>query len=389
MPCQALLRAASALAARGAPASASSRRRAPAERHHRQQPGHAGGLQDDRPRSPASDATVLITGETGTGKELVAAHPAPNSPARDRPLRQGQLRRACPRTCSRASCSATRRAPSPARCAQRKGRFELADGGTIFLDEIGDIAARPCRSSCCASCRSASSSASAARRRIKVDVRVIAATNRDLRSEVAEGSFREDLYYRLNVVTIDAAAAARARATTSRCWSSTSSTSSAITPPSRPGAITEDALDVLDGYDWPGNVRELENTDRARRHPGPRRRDHGRAPLPGQPRRPTPRSAQRRSGRDARAAQGAERGHGRGRAWSAAEALQRASNRVEDAASLLGLSPGDMTHRLRRTRSCPRSPRPRSDLSSEPPVPDRARRPRPSGRRRPDRDLPA
>ena len=86
-----------------------------------------------------SDCTVLMLGETGTGKELAARAIHQNSP-RARARSSPSTARRCPRRCSRASSSATRRAPSPARVALKKGRLEVADGGTVFLDEIGELA---------------------------------------------------------------------------------------------------------------------------------------------------------------------------------------------------------------------------------------------------------
>ena len=117
-----------------------------------------------------------------------------------------------------------------------------------------------CRSSCCACCRSARSARSAATRRSPFDARVITATNRDLETEVEEKRFREDLYYRINVVAIHGAAAARARPATSWCSRSTSSTQIAkrIKKPVQ-GISAPRGARCWSTYDWPGNVRELEN----------------------------------------------------------------------------------------------------------------------------------
>ena len=130
----------------------------------------------------------------------------------------------------------------------------------------------------------------------KVDVRVIAATNRDLRQMVAEGRFREDLYYRLNVIPIDAAAAARAARGHPACWSSTSSHKHAQRAGKRIERVEDGVLARCRRYDWPGNVRELENTieravvlspgptHRARRCPcSARRRPRRRRPAVAQP----------------------------------------------------------------------------------------------------------
>ena len=141
---------------------------------------------------------------------------------------------------------------------QRKGRFELANKEVDLSrrdrrDEPGHASA-----SCCGCCRSANSSASAALFPIKVDVRVIAATNRDLKAEVEAGRFREDLYYRLNVIPIELPPLRRRKEDIpllvehfldKHRYSSTS----------QPARISEEAMQKLIDQDWPGNVRELEN----------------------------------------------------------------------------------------------------------------------------------
>ena len=150
----------------------------------------------------AYDSNVLILGESGTGKEVVARAIHDCSPRARAALRADQLRRHSRRNCWRASCSATRRARSPARSATRKGRFELAEGGTIFLDEIGDMnptmqvkLLRVLQERVYERVGSCSSQ--------RCDVRIIAATHRNLEESIARGSFREDLYYRLNVVPVE------------------------------------------------------------------------------------------------------------------------------------------------------------------------------------------
>ncbi len=164
-------------------------------------------------------------------------------PAQGGAVREGALRRAARTTCSRASCSATRRARSPAPTARKPGRVELAEGGTLFLDEIGDITL-PCSSSCCACCKSGSSSAWAAPRRCTADVRFVAATHRDLEARVHQGEFREDLFYRLNVVSLWVPPCASVRPTSSlwRCISATSPAAPTVVP----ACSTPTRLDLLE-----------------------------------------------------------------------------------------------------------------------------------------------
>ncbi len=201
-----------------------------------------------------SAATVLINGESGTGKELVAQalhYQSPRAEANFVPLNCAAI----PKELMESELFGHRKGAFTGALADRVGRFELAHGGTLFLDEIGDLSldmqvkllrvlqermVDPVGSS----------------RPVEVDVRVIAATHRDLEEEIAAGRFREDLYYRLNVLPVR-------------------------TPPLRergddiavllkhyaekfahkgtPISFSPEFLEALKAYDWPGNVRELSN----------------------------------------------------------------------------------------------------------------------------------
>jgi DNA-binding NtrC family response regulator len=125
-----------------------------------------------------SRTTVLMSGESGTGKSLIAHAIHQRSTAREQALRRVERAARSPRRCSRASCSGTPRARSRARTRTRSGKFVAADGGTLFLDEINSARARGCSSSCSGRCRSASLSRWAATQTIEVDVRVSAGEQR-------------------------------------------------------------------------------------------------------------------------------------------------------------------------------------------------------------------
>ena len=141
----------------------------------------------------------------------------PESPRKDKPFVAVNCAALTGDACWSRSSSDTEEAPSPARSHSRKGRFELADGGTLFLDEIGEIPPAM-QVKLLRVLQEGEFERVGGQRRIKVDVRVVAATNRDLRRGSDQGKFREDLYYRLNVVTVDAPAAARRARRTSRSW---------------------------------------------------------------------------------------------------------------------------------------------------------------------------
>jgi two-component system response regulator AtoC len=204
-----------------------------------------------------SDASVLVTGETGTGKELVAETLHQSS----RRARGPMIRVNCaalPETLLESELFGQEKGAFTGAVARRKGRFELADGGTIFLDEIGELSPgtqkRLLRVLQFGQFERVGGSVT-----LQTDVRVLTATNKDLEAEVAAGAFREDLYYRLNVIRIDMPPLRERRgdipALVAHFLDLYRSGQSA--PPTK---ISEAAMQELMAYDWPGNVRQLENT---------------------------------------------------------------------------------------------------------------------------------
>lgn len=210
-------------------------------------------------RVAESDAAVLIMGETGTGKELVAQTIFQHSARRTGPFVRVNCA-ALPETLLESELFGHEKGAFTGAVDMRKGRFELANGGTIFLDEIGEMTPSTQRK-LLRVLQSGEFQRVGGSKDIVVDVRVIAATNKNLSKEVDAGNFREDLFYRLNVITI-------------------------VMPPMRdrssdipplvahfldkyryrqgmpPSRIVDEAMDVLQHHTWPGNVRELENTIR-------------------------------------------------------------------------------------------------------------------------------
>ena len=218
-------------------------------------------------QAAATHATVLIHGETGTGKELVAARASTSS----RPRASGPFVAvncaACPRRSSRASSSATSAAPSPAPRPTAPGCFELADGGTLFLDEIGEMPLGAAGQAPARAPGAARSSASAATETLEVDVRVIAATNRDLgRGGRATARFREDLYYRLNVFALAVPPLRERREDIPLLADALLAAVSAERHDAPSPASTHAAArDRSVRYAWPGNVRELRGTSSSAR----------------------------------------------------------------------------------------------------------------------------
>jgi PAS domain S-box-containing protein len=213
-------------------------------------------LYESLKRVAATDATVLVTGETGTGKELVARSIHEASARKDRPLVRVNCA-AIPGTLMESEFFGHERGAFTGATSKREGRFALADGGTIFLDEVGelplDLQAKLLRV-----LQEGEFEPLGGTRTRKVNVRVVAATNRDLSAMVAEGKFREDLFYRLNVFPVrvpslrerGADVALLARAFVERF---------ARRMGRRIDPLHAEHLQRLQAYHWPGNVRELQN----------------------------------------------------------------------------------------------------------------------------------
>ena len=147
----------------------------------------------------SSDVTVLIEGESGTGKEIVARsiHAAKRAPRSGRSSRS--IARRWRSSCWRRSCSATSKGAFTGAVANKPGRFQLADGGTLFLDEIGDLSPKG-QGDLLRVLEDGAFRMVGGSELIRVNVRVIAATNKKLQEAVAKGKFREDLFYRLQIV---------------------------------------------------------------------------------------------------------------------------------------------------------------------------------------------
>jgi two-component system nitrogen regulation response regulator NtrX len=207
-------------------------------------------------RVAPTDARVLITGESGTGKELVASAIHFGSPRRDRPFVRVNCA-AIPRDLVESEMFGHEKGAFTGATDRRIGRFELAHTGTLFLDEVGDLGAEA-QAKLLRAIEAREIERVGGGKPIRVDVRIVSATNRDLTRAVAEGTFREDLLFRLNVIPIPipplrerpddipalvAHFSALHRARTGR----------------RPPQWSAGALSLLAQYRWPGNVRELAN----------------------------------------------------------------------------------------------------------------------------------
>ncbi len=203
----------------------------------------------------ASDATALITGESGTGKELVARAIYSHSQRSDRPFLAINCA-AIPEQLLESELFGHEKGAFTGAHTQRIGKFEQCDGGTIFLDEIGDMTA-PTQTKILRVLQSGAFERVGGNKAVKTDVRIIAATNRPLEEAVAARDFREDLFYRLNVVRIQLPALRDRKSDIAQLVNYFLTKNSPN--PRRPKTLQPDALARLEAHDWPGNVRELEN----------------------------------------------------------------------------------------------------------------------------------
>lgn len=211
-------------------------------------------------RVAGQDVTVLITGESGTGKELLAKVIHLNSRRAGGPFIAINSA-AIPKDLIESELFGYEKGAFTGATSERPGKFELAHGGTLFLDEIGDMGLET-QTKLLRVLQEREFFRLGGRRPVRVDVRVIAATNQDLRKAVSEGRFREDLFYRLNVVTIDLPPLRDRKGDIpllvehflSRFEEEMGMGSKTLSP---------EAIDCLFQYSWPGNVRELENVLRS------------------------------------------------------------------------------------------------------------------------------
>jgi DNA-binding NtrC family response regulator len=203
-----------------------------------------------------SQATVLIRGESGTGKELVCRAIHYNSARASHPLVEISCS-SFPETLLESELFGYEKGAFTGATARKKGRVELADGGTIFLDEIGDISSSV-QTKLLRLLQEKEISRLGSTESIKVDVRVITATNRDLEKAIIENHFREDLYYRLNVIPIFLPPLRERIEDVPALADHFIKRYSAANHKSVTG-MSEEALQLCMSYSWPGNVRELEN----------------------------------------------------------------------------------------------------------------------------------
>ncbi|MFO1011708.1 MAG: sigma-54 dependent transcriptional regulator [Planctomycetota bacterium] len=207
-------------------------------------------------RIARSKGTVLITGESGTGKERVAQHIHTNSPRANGPFIRVNCA-ALPENLLESELFGHERGAFTGAHKSKEGRFELADGGTLLLDEIGEISPA-LQAKLLRVLEEEEFERVGGTQTIKVDVRVIATTNRDLQAEMKAGRFREDLFYRLNVLPIHLRPLrerAEDIAPLAQHFAEHYATQNGLDAP----AFTKEALERLTTWHWPGNVRELEN----------------------------------------------------------------------------------------------------------------------------------
>jgi two-component system nitrogen regulation response regulator NtrX len=237
-----------------------------AARALREELGLAGRMIGDSPsirrvreliaRVAPSDARVLITGESGTGKELVAAAIHDASPRRDRPYVRVNCA-AIPRDLVESEMFGHERGAFTGATDRRIGRFELAHTGTLFLDEVGDLGLEA-QAKLLRAIEAREIERVGGGKPIRIDVRIVAATNKTLGRAVAEGAFREDLFFRLNVIPIELPPLRERPDDVPALVAHFTALHHARTGRPAPG-WSDEALALMARYRWPGNVRELAN----------------------------------------------------------------------------------------------------------------------------------
>ena len=203
-----------------------------------------------------TDSTVLITGETGTGKELIARAIHKESRRAGRPFVSVNCA-AIPRDLILSELFGHEKGAFTGATQRRLGRFELADGGTIFLDEVGELVPDT-QVALLRVLQERELERVGGGKPIHIDVRVIAATNRDLEAEIANGTFRQDLFYRLNVFPIEVPPL-RKRKDDLLLLVEYFVQRFGVKAGMDFRSIEKKTLDLLQSYDWPGNIRELQN----------------------------------------------------------------------------------------------------------------------------------
>ncbi len=288
-----------------------------------------------------SRATVLITGESGTGKELVANAIHQRSPRANGPFIKLHCA-ALAESLLESELFGHEKGSFTGATARKDGRFSLANGGTLFLDEIGEISPS-LQVKLLRFLQEHEFERVGGTDTIRVDVRVIAATNRDLKEEVARGRFREDLFYRLNVVNIETPPL-RDRRSDIPAIAKFFVDRYAKENGKSVDAISGQALELLVAYDWPGNVRELENaieraivlatgTEIEARHLPPNVRPVGATGVP-----PIPGSTMAELER-----------------YAILETMKAAGGSTSKAAEMLGISTRTIQYRLHEYQAAPRS----------------------------------
>ncbi|MBI1911648.1 MAG: sigma-54-dependent Fis family transcriptional regulator [Deltaproteobacteria bacterium] len=213
-------------------------------------------LKNDIKRVAPANSWVLITGENGTGKELVAKNIQLLSNRSGKPFIEVNCA-AIPEDLIESELFGHEKGSFTSAIAQKKGKFDLADKGTIFLDEIGDMSLKT-QAKILRILQEKSFERVGGTERITVDVRVIAATNKDLREAITKGTFREDLYYRLNVIPFHVPPL-RDRIEDIPLLMGHFLKEFAREMAREVMTVTPESMDILVNYSWPGNVRELKN----------------------------------------------------------------------------------------------------------------------------------